>query len=147
MDKPFGLNSLGSRSETPAEPSARILEAFDNPRPELDYVVRLDCPEFTSMCPVTGQSDFGRFVIDYCPAARCAESKSLKLYLASFRQTGCFWEDLSGRIAGDLQTLLEPRWLRLTGYMAVRGGIRITTVVTLGDAELAEKMLTLMPTE
>src|SRR5205807_2187359 len=112
-------------------------------QPELDYIVSLDCPEFTSLCPVTGQPDFGRFAIDYCPAVRCVESKSLKLYLASFRSYGCFWEDLSNRIAGDLHALLTPRWLRLSGFMARRGGIAITTTVLLGDNALAGQMLAL----
>lgn len=137
------LSALGRKVSIPAEPSASILEAFDNPRPGNDYIVTLDCPEFTSMCPVTGQPDFGRWVIDYCPAGKCVESKSLKLYLASYRNYGCFWEDISNRIASDLFKLMQPRWLRLTGQMASRGGIGITTTVVLGDEKLAFSMLSI----
>ena len=93
------------------------------------------------MCPVTGQPDFGRWVIDYCPDAKCVESKSLKLYRASYRNYGCFWEDISNRIAGDLQGLLSAKWLRLTGFMASRGGIGITTTVVLGDSNKAAEMI------
>ena len=135
------LSALGRKIPIPSEPTASILEAFDNPRPGTDYIVTLDCPEFTSMCPVTGQPDFGRWVVDYCPIARCVESKSLKLYLASYRNYGCFWEDISNRIAGDLHGLLQPKWLRLTGYMASRGGIGITTTVLLGDEARAAGMI------
>lgn len=141
MDSP--LSALGNRTPLPGEPSASILEAFDNPRPGVDYVVTLDCPEFTSICPVTGQPDFGRWVIDYCPAYKCVESKSLKLYLGSYRNQGCFWEDISNRIAGDLYEVIEPKWLRLTGLMASRGGIGITTKVVLGNAKRAGEMLSL----
>jgi 7-cyano-7-deazaguanine reductase len=141
MDSP--LSVLGRRVEIPLEPTASILEAFDNPRPGTDYIVTLDCPEFTSMCPVTGQPDFGRWVIDYCPDTKCVESKSLKLYLASYRNYGCFWEDISNRIASDLQGVLQAKWLRVTGHMASRGGIGITTTVVLGDETLASQMLTL----
>jgi 7-cyano-7-deazaguanine reductase len=141
MDSP--LSALGRKVVIPSEPSASILEAFDNPQPGRDYLVTLDCPEFTSMCPVTGQPDFGRWVIDYCPTGKCVESKSLKLYLGSFRNYGCFWEDISNRIAGDLFELIKPKWLRLTGYMASRGGIGITTTVVMGDAGRAREMLVL----
>lgn len=141
MDSP--LSVLGRRVAIPTEPFADILEAFDNPQPGRDYSVTLDCPEFTSMCPVTGQPDFGRWIIDYCPASKCVESKSLKLYLASFRNHGCFWEDISNRIARDLYELLQPKWLRLTGHMARRGGIGITTTVVLGDEVRAGEMLAL----
>jgi 7-cyano-7-deazaguanine reductase len=137
------LSALGRKISIPSEPTASILEAFDNPRPGTDYIVTLDGPEFTSMCPVTGQPDFGRWVIDYCPEAKCVESKSLKLYLASYRNYGCFWEDISNRIAGDLFELMQPRWLRLRGQMASRGGIGITTTVVLGDTALAERMVVL----
>ncbi|MDQ3023740.1 MAG: preQ(1) synthase [bacterium] len=138
------LSVLGSRTPIPTEPSGDILEAFDNLRPNSSYIITLDCPEFTSMCPVTGQPDFGRWVIDYCADKLCVESKSLKLYLGSFRNQGCFWEDISNRIAGDLFDVMAPKWLRLTGYMASRGGIGITTTVVLGDTKLAGEMLKLV---
>lgn len=123
------LRALGNRSDIPAAPERGILEAFPNPAPRSDYTVRLDCAEFTSMCPLTGQPDFGRFSIEYVPQALCLESKSLKLYLASFRHEGAFWEDLCNRIADDIFAVLAPQWLTLTGEMAVRGGIAITTTV------------------
>jgi 7-cyano-7-deazaguanine reductase len=127
------LRALGRRTDTPKAPDRAILEAFPNPAPGSDYTVRLDCAEFTSMCPLTGQPDFGRFSIEYAPLEHCLESKSLKLYLASFRNEGAFWEDLSNRIADDLFAVLAPKWLTLTGEMAVRGGIAITTMVSRGE--------------
>jgi 7-cyano-7-deazaguanine reductase len=120
-----GLKALGHRVATPAEPSPSILEAFPNPAPGADYSVTLDCAEFTSLCPLTGQPDFGRLEIEYTPAQFCLESKSLKLYLGSFRTTGAFWEDLCNRIADDVHGVLKPRRLRVTGQMNQRGGIAI----------------------
>jgi 7-cyano-7-deazaguanine reductase len=141
----FGLSALGRNTDYPTEPSVSILEAFDNPNPGVDYVITFDCPEFTSMCPVTGQPDFGRWRIEYCPNARCLESKSLKLYLFSWRNQPGFWETLTGRIAADVQSVLETKWVRVSGFMAPRGGISITTSLTLGDHALAERMLRLQP--
>jgi len=124
-----GLHALGSRTETPAAPSRAILEAFPNPAPGSDYTVRLDCAEFTSMCPVTGQPDFGRFEIEYAPQGLCIESKSLKLYLGSFRSSAAFWEELCNLIADDINAVLAPRWLSVTGHMNTRGGIAIVCAV------------------
>jgi 7-cyano-7-deazaguanine reductase len=129
-----GLHALGRRTATPDAPSRNILEAFPNPAPGLDYSVRLDCAEFTSICPVTGQPDYGRFEIEYGPVASCLESKSLKLYLGSFRNSAAFWEELCNRIADDIGAVLQPRWLRLTGYMNTRGGIAIVCKVNRGSA-------------
>lgn len=129
-----GLESLGSHTEYPTSPDISILESFPNPSPGSDYSIRFDCPEFTSMCPVTGQPDYGRFEIEFIPDELCLESKSLKLYLFSFRNEAAFWEDLSNRIADDICTLLKPRSLTLTGYMNPRGAISITTVVRRGEA-------------
>src|SRR5688572_13489096 len=119
------LSALGSRATTPTAPSQSILEAFPNPAPGSSYTVRFDCAEFTSVCPVTGQPDYGRFEIEFAPDALCLESKSLKLYLGSYRNTAAFWEELCNVIADDIATVLGPRWLKLTGYMNPRGGIGI----------------------
>jgi 7-cyano-7-deazaguanine reductase len=120
-----GLHALGARVDTPDSPTRDILEVFPNPAPGSDYTVRLECAEFTSMCPVTGQPDFGRFDIEYAPDGKCLESKSVKLYLGSFRSSAAFWEELCNRIADDLNTVVAPRWLHVTGYMNTRGGIAI----------------------
>ena len=126
------LQALGSHTDYPTRPDISILECFPNPSPGSDYSIRFDCPEFTSMCPVTGQPDYGRFEFEYEPDELCLESKSLKLYLFSFRNEAAFWEELSNRIADYLFTLLKPHSLRLTGYMNPRGAISITTTVRRG---------------
>ena len=123
-----GLKALGARRQSPARPSRRILEAFPNPAPGRDFTVRFDCPEFTSICPVTGQPDFGSLVVEFTPRELCLESKSLKLYLGSFRHEGAFWEDVVNRIADDLQSVLKPQALSVTGVMNARGGIGITVI-------------------
>jgi 7-cyano-7-deazaguanine reductase len=129
------LKALGAKSATPARPSRKTLEPFPNPAPGAAYTVRLDCLEFTSLCPVTGQPDFGRLEIEYAPDALCLESKSLKLYLGSFRNEAAFWEDLMNRIADDLYAVLKPRWLKLTGVTNPRGAIGITVTATRGEPE------------
>ena len=106
-------------------PNLKILEKADNPHPDVDYVITLTCPEFTSICPVTGQPDFAHLVIDYIPKNYIVESKSLKLYLVSYRNHGAFHEDCTIKIAKDLQKLLDPKWLRIGGYWYPRGGIPI----------------------
>lgn len=105
-----------------AEPS-RALETFPNPNPERDYVIDFDCPEFTCVCPLTGQPDFARLRLQYVPDQSCLESKSLKLYLWSFRDEGHFHEAVTNRILDDLVAACSPRWLRVTGYFNVRGGM------------------------
>lgn len=122
-----GLQALGSaRTEYHFDgPDAGLLEAFPNPRPGAAWIVGLDCAEFTALCPVTGQPDFGRILVDYVPDERCVESRSLKLYLFSYRNHGGFHEDCVNRIADDLAALLEPRALRVRGDFNVRGGIAI----------------------
>lgn len=102
---------------------SRELEAFDNPRPERDYEIRFECPEFTCVCPVTGQPDFATIRIRYVPDRRCVELKSLKLYLWSFRDEGVFHEAVTNRILDDLVALLEPRSMSVEGDFYVRGGI------------------------
>jgi 7-cyano-7-deazaguanine reductase len=107
------------------KPDLKILDTAKNPHQDVDYVITLTCPEFTSICPVTGQPDFAHLVIDYIPDKYIVESKSLKLYLVSFRNHGAFHEDCTLKIAKDLQKLLNPRWLRIGGYWYPRGGIPI----------------------
>ena len=121
------LKLLG-RSEThyPARPTAKTLETFPNRYPQRDYWIRFDCEDFTSLCPITGQPDFARLRIEYVPDARCVETKSLKFYLASFRNTASFNEEISNRILEDLIAVCQPRRLRVHGEFAARGGISVT---------------------
>jgi len=119
------LKSLGGRTEIPATPDAAVLETVPNPHQETDYLVRFTAPEFTSLCPVTGQPDFAHLVIDYAPDETIVESKSLKLFLASFRNHGAFHEDCTVTIGKRLVEAMEPKWLRIGGYWYPRGGIPI----------------------
>ncbi|MEP9378864.1 preQ(1) synthase [Aquabacter sp. CN5-332] len=116
---------LGRETSLPAGPEEAVLDRVPNPHPDTDYVARFTCPEFTSLCPVTGQPDFAHLVIDYVPANYLVESKSLKLYLASFRNHGAFHEDCTVAIGKRLVGLLEPRFFRIAGYWYPRGGIPI----------------------
>jgi len=111
----------------PSQPS-KALETFPNPAPERDYQIHIEIPEFTCLCPKTGQPDFATLILDYIPDARCVELKSLKLYIWSFRNEGHFHEAVTNRILGDLVGTLAPRFARLTAHFYVRGGI-FTTVV------------------
>ncbi len=106
---------------------SRQLETFPNPHQDRDYTIRLDAPEFTCVCPLTGQPDFASFTIEYIPDERCVELKSLKLYLWSYRDEGAFHEDVTNRILDDLVAATDPRWMKVTADWRVRGGI--TTVV------------------
>ena len=115
----------------PKRPEEASLETFPNKYPHRDYLIRFNCPEFTSMCPVTGQPDFARIVIEYIPEEKCVESKSLKLYLGSFRNVGMFHEEITNRILEDIKAACEPRWLRVRGLMNARGGISIDVTVDL----------------
>jgi 7-cyano-7-deazaguanine reductase len=119
------LSHLGHASRIPDAPDPRTLERVPNPHRDVDYVTRFAAPEFTSICPVTGQPDFAHLVIDYVPDLWLVESKSLKLHLQSFRNHGAFHEDCTVRIGKELVALLEPRWLRIGGYWYPRGGIPI----------------------
>src|SRR5439155_25523953 len=112
----------------PTHPS-KELETFPNPSPHRDYEIRFDCPEFTCLCPMTGQPDFATIRISYVPDAGCVELKSLKLYLWSFRDEGHFHEAVTNRILDDLVHALSPRKLRVEGDFRVRGGIHTTVVV------------------
>ncbi len=111
----------------PTVPSKK-LETFPNPRPGRPYEIAMECPEFTCLCPMTGQPDFATIRLRYIPAARCVELKSLKLYLWSYRNEGAFHEAVTNKICDDLVKALRPRWLEVEGDFSVRGGI--TTVVT-----------------
>ena len=119
------LTQLGAKAELPASPEAAKIETVANPHPGTLYLVRFTCPEFTALCPITGQPDFAHLVIDYVPEAALVESKSLKLYLGSFRNHGAFHEDCTLAIAKRLTAELEPRWLRIGGYWYPRGGMPI----------------------
>ena len=107
----------------------KSLETFANPRPGRDYEIRFDCPEFTCLCPLTGQPDFATFQISYVPDELCIELKSLKLYLWSFRDEGAFHEKVTNQIADDIIAAIKPRRLRVEGDFAVRGGIGTVVVV------------------
>ena len=122
---PRDLKQLGSKSELPASPDAALIEKVANPHPRETYLVRFTAPEFTALCPITGQPDFAHLVIDYVPGEWLVESKSLKLYLGSFRNHGAFHEDCTVAIAKRLVDLLKPRWLRIGGYWYPRGGMPI----------------------
>jgi 7-cyano-7-deazaguanine reductase len=111
----------------PAKPTAN-LQSFPNPAPDRDFLIRMEIPEFTCLCPMTGQPDFARLELDYVPDRRCVELKSLKLYIWSYRDQGAYHEAVTNRILGDLVRLLAPRFMRLTARFFVRGGI-FTTVV------------------
>jgi 7-cyano-7-deazaguanine reductase len=114
---------------TPANPRD-LLETFDNQFPQRDYVIEIVCPEFTSVCPMTGQPDFGTLTITYTPERKCVELKSLKMYLQSFRNQGIFYENVTNRIADDLVAVLGPRRLKLVAAFTARGGISTSVTVT-----------------
>lgn len=119
------LTILGQPTPLPSSPDEAILETIPNPHPDALYSVRFTAPEFTCLCPITGQPDFAHFVIDYVPDALLVESKSLKLYLASYRNQGAFHEACTVGIARRLVDALQPVWLRIAGYWYPRGGIPI----------------------
>ena len=125
MTDPVTPRHLGQPSALPASPDEAELDYVANPRPGALYLVRFAAPEFTSLCPVTGQPDFAHIVIDYAPGDWLVESKSLKLYLTSFRNHGAFHEDCTVAIGKRLADLLAPKWLRIGGYWYPRGGIPI----------------------
>ena len=119
------LTQLGQPTALPADPAQAVLERVPNPQAGQAYVVRFTQPEFTSLCPLTGQPDFAHLVIDYVPRDWLVESKSLKLFLGSFRNHGAFHEDCTVGIGQRLADLLEPEWLRIGGYWYPRGGMPI----------------------
>ena len=119
------LSQLGQISELPSSPEQAVLDRVPNPHPDTNYLARFTAPEFTSLCPVTGQPDFAHIVIDYVPCDWILESKSFKLFLSSFRNHGAFHEDCTVLIGRRLVAELSPRWLRIGGYWYPRGGIPI----------------------
>ena len=136
MEEELHLTQLGRSAIIPTSPAEAALETVTNPHPGETYLVRFTCPEFTALCPITGQPDFARFVIDYAPDERLVESKSLKLYLASFRNHGAFHEDCTIAIAKKIQSVAAPQWLRIGGYWYPRGGIPIDVFYQSGDPPL-----------
>ncbi|WP_346906506.1 preQ(1) synthase [uncultured Roseibium sp.] len=128
------LTQLGGQTEQPQSPEEAVLEKVPNPQEGTDYMVRFTAPEFTSLCPITGQPDFAHLMIDYVPDKWLVESKSLKLFLVSFRNHGAFHEDCTVSIAKRLVDLLDPKWLRIGGYWYPRGGIPIDVFYQTGPA-------------
>ncbi len=128
-----GLSQLGGKAGAAESPDAAVLEKVANPTPGPAYLVRFACPEFTCLCPVTGQPDFAHLVIDYVPGEWIVESKSFKLYLASFRNYGAFHEETTMTIARRLIDEIEPVWLRIGGYWYPRGGGAIDVFYQTGE--------------
>jgi 7-cyano-7-deazaguanine reductase len=134
MTAPTDQTTLGKPSALPESPDAAVLDRVPNPHPDTLYVARFTAPEFTSLCPVTGQPDFAHLVIDYVPGDWLVESKSLKLYLGAFRNHGAFHEDCTIAIAKRLVDLLAPKFLRIGGYWYPRGGMPIDVFWQTGPA-------------
>ena len=128
-----GLTQLGGNAPLPRSPDEAVLEKVANPQRGEIYLVRFTAPEFTSICPITGQPDFAHLVIDYVPGDWLVESKSLKLYLGAFRNHGAFHEDCTVAIAKRLVDTLAPQWLRIGGYWYPRGGIPIDVFYQTGE--------------
>lgn len=127
-----GLKQLGKKTEYKSDYAPEVLEAFNNKHPENDYWVVFNCPEFTSLCPITGQPDFAEIVIRYIPDVKMVESKSLKLYLFSFRNHGDFHEDCVNIIMKDLIKLMDPKYIEVIGLFTPRGGISIHPYANYG---------------
>jgi 7-cyano-7-deazaguanine reductase len=126
------MKQLGKPSKLPASPEEALIERVPNPHPGEAYLVRFTCPEFTALCPITGQPDFAHLVIDYVPDPFLVESKSLKLFLGSFRNHGAFHEDCTVAIAKRLVDEIKPTWLRIGGYWYPRGGMPIDVFYQTG---------------
>ena len=126
------LGQLGQTVPLPESPDVAVLDAVPNPHPESDYLIRFTCPEFTSLCPVTGQPDFAYIVIDYAPDLSIVESKSLKLYMGSFRNHAAFHEDCTVGILKRIEAAIQPKWIRIGGYWYPRGGIPIDVFYQAG---------------
>lgn len=144
--KDEGLKALGAKTQIITDYAPKLLEAFENKHPDNDYWVRFNCPEFTSLCPITGQPDFAEIRISYLPDRRMVESKSLKLYLFSYRNHGDFHEDCVNKIMKDLIALMDPKYIEVTGIFTPRGGISIYPYANYGRpgtkyAEMAEYRL------
>ena len=141
--KEEGLQALGHKMNYKTDYAPEVLETFENKHPDNDYWVRFNCPEFTSLCPITGQPDFAEIRINYMPDHKMVESKSLKLYLFSFRNHGDFREDCVNKIMKDLIQLMDPKYIEVTGIFTPRGGISIYPYANYGRpntkyAELAQ---------
>ena len=126
------LQALGTKTEYRDDYAPEVLDTFENKHPDNDYWVRFNCPEFTSLCPITGQPDFAEIRIAYVPAERMVESKSLKLYLFSFRNHGDFHEDCVNTIMKDLVKLMQPKYIEVKGIFTPRGGISIWPYANYG---------------
>lgn len=129
-NNPPGL--LGQTVPVPESPDVAVLDAVPNPHPGSDYLIRFTCPEFTSLCPVTGQPDFAHIVIDYAPDLSIVESKSLKFYMGSFRNHAAFHEDCTVGILKRIEAAIQPKWIRIGGYWYPRGGIPIDVFYQAG---------------
>ena len=127
------LRLLGQKTTLPKSPKEAVLEKVDNPHLTSNYLIRFSCPEFTTLCPVTGQPDFAYLIIDYIPDAFIIETKSLKLFLSSFRNQQGFSEEVTVNIAKRLEEEVDPRWLRIGGYWYPRGGIPIDVFYQWGE--------------
>lgn len=141
-----GLHALGNKTKYSMDYAPEVLETFENKHPENDYWVQFNCPEFTSLCPITGQPDFAEIKIMYLPDHKMVESKSLKLYLFSFRNHGDFHEDCINIIMKDLVRLMRPKYIEVLGIFTPRGGISIYPYANYGKPgthyeQLAEKRL------
>lgn len=134
------LTLLGNpQAAFPKSPQQATLEAFPNPNRPRDYSIRIDCPDFTSLCPVTGQPDFAEIVVEYVPDDRCVETKSLKLYLASYRNVHSFNEAVINRILDDLVAACHPRRMRIEGRFVARGGLALTVTAEHPQGENVSK--------
>ena len=147
-----GVSLLGNtRVNYPTQYAPEVLETFVNKHPGNEYLVTFTCPEFTSLCPKTGQPDFARIIISYIPRERMVESKSLKLYLFSFRNHGDFHEDCVNIIMKDLVALMDPRYIEVKGIFTPRGGIAIHPFANHGDSEhqdmVRERLLASFPAD
>ena len=131
------LSALGSDAPIPTNYDPSVLESFPNAHPERDYVVTLRCPEFTTLCPITGQPDFATLLINYIPHTCLVESKSLKLYLFSFRNHGDFHEDVTNVVMDDLITLMRPKYIEVKGVFVPRGGIAIHPFVNWANPDFS----------
>ena len=133
MTKKNTLN-LGKKTQYNFDlPTKKTLQAVENPHKDIDYSIKLSCPEFTSICPITAQPDFAHLIIDYVPAKKIVESKSLKLYLHSYRNHGAFHENCTIQIAKDIIATINPKWLRISGFWYPRGGIPIDVFFQFGE--------------
>ena len=133
----MALKQLGKQTKLPASPDKALIEKVKNPHAGAQYCVRFTCPEFTSLCPITGQPDFAHLVIDYVPKDFLVESKSLKLFLGAFRNVGSFHEDCTVAIGLRLVQAIKPVWLRIGGYWYPRGGMPIDVFYQTGEAPKA----------